>query len=294
MKTITLSLILAFLGPSISVINTQSILQQQLRQLNQPNQQTLIVTPGQNGQGVRIIDRATNRQLIDTNNLAEGEEESLPLNANEEAVSNNRLVAGLLDWLEKLKEKKRKKKEKEDEKQEQKQPIVIPVPVPAQPEKQKQERKEIHIYINNHIKKQDKHHGHKQQQPKHDKHKHHGHYEHYHEGHYHNDKHYHGKHHFPLLGHHFDFGDYHHGGHDHYGGGGDHQGEPHDHHGDYYSAHESKTVDRFAAKSVAVAASGSNKEAKKLDKLGQTNVNNSRKQSTQTPRQVTKQQLRHF
>ena len=177
-----------------------------------------------------MIERSTNRQLVNTNNLREFEGDT---GVGAEDLDEC-LVAGLLDWFEKLKEKFGKKKKNNNNNQ----PIILPV----QPHRQ--ERKEIHIHINNHMKKQPQH-KHKQ-----------GHYEHYHEGHYQNDehdKHYHGKHAFPLLGHHFGFGL----GLLGHGGGGHH----HDSDDDYYSAYESKPVARV---SKALAKSAQKTPAKRL------------------------------
>lgn len=205
-----------------SVCQAQELLQQQ--NFRQPNgQQTLIVSQNPSGQGIRVIDRSTNRQLVDTGNLQE-----LESDADDEDGLDDRLVGGLLEWFEKLKEKKRKKKQKKNDKQEDKQPIILPI----RPEKH--ERKEIHIHINNHIKKHDSH---KKRPQHHHQQKKHGHYEDYHEGHYDHDKHFYGKHSFPLLGHHFDLGnDYH----EHYGS---HYGSGHDD----YSGHESKKVASYVA-----------------------------------------------
>lgn len=191
--------------------------------------QTLVISQNANG-GIRVWDRATNRELVNTG--------SLQLTENEE---DNSLVQGLLEWIE---EKKRKKKEKKDKekKDKERQPLVypVPVPVPVQPNQPyRQERKEIHIHINNHIKKQPhkKHHGGK-----------HHHYEHYHDGHGAHDKFYHGKHPYPLLGHHMFFDHFDHFDHHHDGGGG-HHSHGHDHHDDEYSGYESRGVAQYAANS---------------------------------------------
>lgn len=199
--------------------------------------QTLVISQNANG-GIRVVDRTTNRELVNTNNLQLNEN-----NEAGEANENTGLVAGLLEWIE---EKKRKKKEKEKEKQ----PIILPIPMPQPlpqplPLPYRKERKEIHIHINNHIRKDHGKKPHKQQHH----HKHGHHYEEYHDGHGdhgHHDKYYHGKHSYPLLGHHMLFDHYDH--HDHSSGDHGQHSYGHDHQGggaDDYSGYESRGVAQY-------------------------------------------------
>ena len=177
-----------------------------------------MVSQSPDGDGIRVVDRQSNREIINTNREIQEDDE--------DDEAEEQVVQGLLEWLDK--KKKKKKKEKGKGKKKDRQPLILPV-VP-----EKHERKEIHIHINNHIKKYDNH---KKQQPKHKKH---GGYEDYHEGHYghdYHDKHYQGKHSYPLLGHHLHLDHY-----EAYGGG--HYGGQHDHHEDY-SGYESKKVARY-------------------------------------------------
>lgn len=199
------------------------------QQPQQVGQTTLVVTQNSDGQGIRVIDRNTNRQLINTGDLQNNNQQE---NDDDDDEMDEQVVNGLLEWLENKKKKKKNKKDKDKEKK----PLVLPTKRP------KIEKKEIHIHINNHISKDHKHHKGKHQQ--HHKGKHHsgGHYEDYHDGHYegHHDKHYQGKHSWPLLGHHYyDLDHYD----DHYGGGYSHGG--HDH-GDEYGGYESKEIAKYA------------------------------------------------
>lgn len=162
--------------------------------------------------GVEIVDPRTGRQL------ANSSQEDSELDSPE---IDERIVAGLIDWLDKKKKKKDKDKEKDKEKEKEKQPEP-PKPQPVKPVKP-----EIHIHIHTNDKKNKKKHQHQQ------KHKspHYSHYENYHVGHDdhdYNDKHFYGKHAWPLLGHHLNLGSF---GHDHFG----HSGE-HDHHDGYESS----------------------------------------------------------
>lgn len=207
--------------------------QQQQQQQEPLDQQrtTLVVSPNANGQGVRVLDQSTGREVLNTNQ-ASGQQIELEGDRDED-----RIVSGLLEWLENKKKKKR--------------PQVLPVILPEPPHRQ--QPKIIHIHINNHIQKHpNKHH------KKHHNHKH-GHYEDYHGGHYDHDKYYHGKHSWPLLSHHYNWDqDYYFGmsglgGHG-FGGSG----------GDDYAGYESKQVASKVAASTSLSPKkGSNQTGKK-------------------------------
>lgn len=197
-------------------------------QQQQPDGQggtTLVVSQDPNGNGINVVDRATNQQLVNTNQLE--------VNGNDQ---EELVVAGLLEWL------KKKKREKDEKKNQNKLPIILPMPLPQpqpmpmplpMPLPHPHQRKEIHIHINNHVKK-DSH------KKKHHQHHKHGYdfedYHHGHDDHDYHDKHYYGKSSFPLLSHHISFDHYDQGWH-----GGVHGGHSeHD-----YSGYESQQKPQY-------------------------------------------------
>lgn len=188
-----------------------------------------------NGQGVRVVDQNTGREVINTN--------SRQAELEGDGGVDDRVVSGLLEWLEN--KKKKKKPEvvpiilpppiqppiQPFQPIQPYQPMIHPIPPPPPPPHHHHNHiqpKIIHIHINNHPQKHQKKHNHNK----------HGGYEDYHGGHYDHDKHYHGKHSWPLLSHHYNWDqDYYFGmSGGHGGGGGGHSA------GDDYAGYESKQV----------------------------------------------------
>lgn len=164
----------------------------------------ILVRRNRDGDGIQILDQRSGRELWSSNSDDDSEDEI-----------DQRIVAGLIDWLDKKKKKKDKDKEKPKPEP---QPEPKPEPKPVEPAKPV--KPEIHIHIHT-TKKKD-----------HKKTDHYGHSEHYHTGHYEHDKHdkhFHGKHSWPLLGHHMNWAKF-------AGHYGDLQGD------DFHSGYESSQV----------------------------------------------------